>query len=416
MVQIPAIEIAAETLAEKDAVSAQCKAASGESPFSALLKDVKGESSGKTPAKEAGKKEQEYADQQALLNTWMLCLAGPVIHRQQGTGTVSLGGDGTGALCEALDPEEVTGTGDLSRNVLGPGKPGEAPGQALPGEEAEGFVETMEEQSGNTTTKESLCQAVGSSKPSGVASVPGPGHRIEKPEGLGKKQGSSRTEAATRADAETAEQNATGANTKVRETKTAWNRSFWPDRERGAPNEKTGGVKAGTAQYGTGIEDLRPDPISETQQAFRSRVEQQQSANEAYTDIVSQVAEKMKIMLGERKSEIRIQLKPENLGELKIRLTVTDGVLSGRIVVQSEETKGLIQASIPRLQESLEQQGIPVSRFNVNVGGDGGYGRQQFFRDGQHFYQGRQGIQPYRQEEKEEYMLWRGEGTIELLA
>lgn len=415
--QIPAVEIAPEALTGENAVQMQRKAASGESPFSGLLKDMVSGLSGKTTAKEAGKTEQKFDCQQVLLNAWMLSLAGSVIQKQGSAEVVSHGGDGTGALCETSVPEGVTGKDAPMHNVLGPGKTGEASGFVLPGEEAEGLVEAMTVQNGNDITKESLCLEAGSSKPPGQASDLEPGPGIERPEGMGKNQGSSsRTKAANRADAETTDLNAAGANTKDKETKTIWDSNSWPDRERGAPNEETDGIKADTVQYGTVIEDLKPEPIGETLHAFRSRVEQQQSANEPYTDIVSQVTEKMKIMLGERKSEIRIQLKPENLGVLKIRLTVTDGVLSGRIVVQSEETKGLIQANIVRLQESLEQQGIPVSRFNVNVGGDGGYGRQQFFRDGQHFYQGRQELQSYRQEEKEEYMLWRGEGTIELLA
>lgn len=133
-------------------------------------------------------------------------------------------------------------------------------------------------------------------------------------------------------------------------------------------------------------------------------------------EIINQVVDKMKIMLSSKKSEISIQLKPESLGRLKLRLTVTDGVLDGRIIVQNSQTKNLILSNIERLQESLEQQGIPVNKFNVNVGGDSQYRQQQFFQDNRQTFRGRPELNPYQQNEDDEPEIWRGEGTIELLA
>ena len=94
-------------------------------------------------------------------------------------------------------------------------------------------------------------------------------------------------------------------------------------------------------------------------------------------------------MLGARKSEISLQLVPESLGRVKVKLTVTDGILTGRIVVQNDETRALIQSNIVRLQENLEQQGIPVSKFLVDVGRDGGHGQQQLFQGSRQAYHAR---------------------------
>ena len=133
-------------------------------------------------------------------------------------------------------------------------------------------------------------------------------------------------------------------------------------------------------------------------------------------ELINQLADKMRIVIGSRKSEISMQLRPERLGRLNLRLTVVDGVLNGKMVVQNNEAKNLIQANLAELKESLEQQGIPVSKFQVNVGGGGGYERQQFYRENRQTLNGQPTADPYGESESEEFIYWRGEGTIELLA
>ncbi|MDD2573202.1 MAG: flagellar hook-length control protein FliK [Firmicutes bacterium] len=162
--------------------------------------------------------------------------------------------------------------------------------------------------------------------------------------------------------------------------------------------------------------DAQAQPLAGTGQAYRSQGlnSRKNTPDTAASDIVNQVADKMKVMLGKRRSEVSIQLKPESLGRLKVSITITDGVLNGRITVQSDETKGIIQANILKLQENLEGQGIPVGKFHVDVGG--GYNQQQFFDQNRQSHHGRHSLNRYQEEENVEYAIWRGEGTIELLA
>jgi hypothetical protein len=132
--------------------------------------------------------------------------------------------------------------------------------------------------------------------------------------------------------------------------------------------------------------------------------------------LIDQVVNKMKIMIGSRKTEISMQLKPESLGRLSLKLTVVDGVLNGKMIVQNNQAKSLIQANLAELRESLEQQGIPVSKFQVNVGGGGEYKQQQFFQENRQTFHGKPTADPYGEIEEEEFISWKGEGTIELLA
>ncbi len=162
--------------------------------------------------------------------------------------------------------------------------------------------------------------------------------------------------------------------------------------------------------------DVPTTSITEPDNAHRSYElrSPRNDAGTARTDIVNQIAEKMKAIFTQKRSEVTIQLKPESLGRLKVSLIVTDGVLNGRVIVQNSETRDLLRANIQRLQENLEQHGISLGKFHVNMGG--GYNQQQFTGNFKQNFHGRQNLETYREEEKKEFMFLRGEGTIELLA
>lgn len=168
--------------------------------------------------------------------------------------------------------------------------------------------------------------------------------------------------------------------------------------------------------HGTSREDALIEPMLKAGQTHHSQEFQRDKdvPDITVTDVVDQVIKKMKVISTQGKTEIDIQLKPESLGRLKVNLTVTEGVLNGRIMVQNDETRDIIQANILKLHENLEQQGVSVGKFHVDVGG--GYNHQQFFDENRQTRYGRRNFDPYEEEEKVEYILWKDEGTIELLA
>jgi hypothetical protein len=192
----------------------------------------------------------------------------------------------------------------------------------------------------------------------------------------------------------------------------------WPEGKRAGPDQESGSLKLEIMRYDMQAEGPKTGRWADTGQGMQSlQVQGQESVDADFgAKVINQVAEKMRVMLGARKSEISLQLVPESLGRVKVKLTVTDGILSGRIVVQNDETKALIQGNLVKLQENLEQQGIPVSKFLVDVGRDGGHGRQQLFQGSRQAYHARTELRPYEQEENRVILTWRGEGTIELLA
>jgi flagellar hook-length control protein FliK len=76
--------------------------------------------------------------------------------------------------------------------------------------------------------------------------------------------------------------------------------------------------------------------------------------------------------------EIRLLLKPESLGEVRIRMKVVDDRIEGRIVVQNAAARDLFQDNLGSLEAALREQGFLNARLDVALsdgGGDRGQSR-----------------------------------------
>jgi hypothetical protein len=66
--------------------------------------------------------------------------------------------------------------------------------------------------------------------------------------------------------------------------------------------------------------------------------------------------------------EIRLILKPETLGNVRIRITINNNSVEGRIVVENNSVKELFDASLDNLKASLRQEGFQSASLEVSVG------------------------------------------------
>lgn len=76
-----------------------------------------------------------------------------------------------------------------------------------------------------------------------------------------------------------------------------------------------------------------------------------------------------------RNSSLRVQLKPESLGYLDLRLGLRDGVLTLQILAGSERTRDMIQGALPQLRQALEGKAIEVGQMSLGtpMGGSDGW-------------------------------------------
>ncbi len=70
--------------------------------------------------------------------------------------------------------------------------------------------------------------------------------------------------------------------------------------------------------------------------------------------------------------EIRLVLKPEHLGSVRILLRIGESSLEGRIVVDNGNVKELLDSHLEQLKSALRQEGWASANINVTVSGGGG--------------------------------------------
>ncbi|WP_265444737.1 flagellar hook-length control protein FliK [Acetivibrio straminisolvens] len=85
-------------------------------------------------------------------------------------------------------------------------------------------------------------------------------------------------------------------------------------------------------------------------------------------EIVQQVVEKAKVVLSGDKSEMVIDLKPEHLGKLELKIVTERGMVIAKFVAENEQVKAALESNMNMLKESLEKQGFSVEGFSVTVG------------------------------------------------
>jgi flagellar hook-length control protein FliK len=84
-------------------------------------------------------------------------------------------------------------------------------------------------------------------------------------------------------------------------------------------------------------------------------------------------------------AEMRLHLRPAELGEVELRVSTRDGVVHGQVAVQQPAIKQLLDSHVDRLRSALLEHGLQLGGFDVNVnhqrrpdpelGGDDGSGR-----------------------------------------
>jgi len=104
-------------------------------------------------------------------------------------------------------------------------------------------------------------------------------------------------------------------------------------------------------------------------------------------NLIDQVVQKAELTVKANSSEMKIQLEPQLLGKLTIKIALEDGLLTARFTTDNHQVKHLLESNMSTLRQSLEAQGIKVEKTEVNVqldsgGTFGGYqeGRQEMWQ------------------------------------
>jgi len=122
---------------------------------------------------------------------------------------------------------------------------------------------------------------------------------------------------------------------------------------------------AGSAETGGITADSnRGNPQSAgTIKSAAARPSTRATFQQSFQDLVKEA----RIQLSEGRTEIKIALRPEHLGRLRIKLEMEGETVMAKMVTDSPMAKQLLEENLPRLLEIFSQQGIDIDGFTVDV-------------------------------------------------
>lgn len=95
---------------------------------------------------------------------------------------------------------------------------------------------------------------------------------------------------------------------------------------------------------------------------------------------LTQVSEQIEMMFQQGRNTLRLQLTPENLGRIDIRLVNSGQGIGVTVLTEQAETGRLLEAQLNQLRQTLQDAGIQLSHLNVgqhNQGNRNGWMMEQ---------------------------------------
>ena len=145
-----------------------------------------------------------------------------------------------------------------------------------------------------------------------------------------------------------------------------------------ATTQKATGETAQTTTQANPVAGAARAATSLTQAA---QAVQQKASLPAY--VVRQVSEQMVQMVRQQMSSLRLTLKPPELGQLNLELSVKDGALQATLRTDTVLAKNTLEAGLEQLKQVLGQQGLKVERLEVLVNPDADQRQAQTENGGQ---------------------------------
>ena len=91
-------------------------------------------------------------------------------------------------------------------------------------------------------------------------------------------------------------------------------------------------------------------------------------------EIIGQIVEKAGAVITQDKAEMVMELKPDSLGRISLKVVTENGIVMAKFVAENRQVQQVLETNMQILKDSLERQGINVQSLSVSVRQDG---RQQ---------------------------------------
>jgi flagellar hook-length control protein FliK len=110
-----------------------------------------------------------------------------------------------------------------------------------------------------------------------------------------------------------------------------------------------------------------PDKPAEAAAAAKGR---DTAAAPVKADVFDQIVQRAAVHVKSGQGEMRIDLKPEFLGHVRLQIVTENQQVTVRILTELPMVRDMIESSIQQLKSDLQQQGLRVERVEVAVADD----------------------------------------------
>lgn len=133
-----------------------------------------------------------------------------------------------------------------------------------------------------------------------------------------------------------------------------------------------GSARQGAEQPSGGDNQNMPLQVQTPQLPAQEAAQIGEAVPETYFDtdtelILQQITDYMRGQVTEGMSELEMQLHPESLGNLHVRLTAKEGALTAQFTAQNETVKAVLESQMIQLKETFREQGVTVEAIEVTV-------------------------------------------------
>ena len=94
------------------------------------------------------------------------------------------------------------------------------------------------------------------------------------------------------------------------------------------------------------------------------------------TKTLDQIVKKAVVQINNGQNEVKIELKPEFLGQVRMQIATENNLVTVRVLAEFPIVKEMIENNLHQLKADLQQQGLEVDKLEVSVSNDSKHNRQ----------------------------------------
>lgn len=131
-------------------------------------------------------------------------------------------------------------------------------------------------------------------------------------------------------------------------------------------NKQTGGESRTDHAFSVARTEGTPVKFAEFNSQLLAKADVPSTAVDSQ-DVLNQIVRKAELLLKLNSSQMKIELHPEFLGKLTIKVMVEEGAVTARFITDNHQVKQMLEANLGILRQTLESHGMKVERAEVDV-------------------------------------------------